>query len=523
MKVHIHHLQALFVSFIFIFPLSFANALHLEMTSPQIYPNLSTQAFRGLIIQRDILKSVRLSQLPSLGVNFTQVLLPSNSFHFGNSTEMENYILVLLNSGIGTLGVDIFFESNRWKIYNTDLSFAWFLSIIQKYIGNTQSEVSVTSLFLLLKVRYLGTATEEMSFNTTTMNGLNHDIEANINNNKILSPQQQDTNQTWPTLNNFLYSSSQRLVIFNAGDDTYTNTVFRGNNTFVFTNEAMNYLHIPDQSEISIEFPVPSNLNFPVVASDNYNETSIRDVLYNGYTPLISNPDLIQIPYFLNSSLIWGWKKNQPSETYALDPFASDTNKISSFACASLQYDYTTNSSYWEVNDCYQKLPILCHNAVSNEWYIPTMQKAQFFSITSDNDQVSSNYGCPEGYLFNLPTTPLAISELNYAFSKQYEEDQKNFYFKKGTNNSIWIDLNSVSASNCWVVGGSHAICPYAKYVTSRNFVKMVLPLACCIGALLLMVIMLKFRKLPIQNNRRRWKRIVKESEKNAAADGVPS
>ncbi|KAL6946863.1 hypothetical protein ACO0QE_001715 [Hanseniaspora vineae] len=523
MKYLSHHFQALFVFLSCVVSFSFASSLHLESTSPEIYPNLSTQAFRGLIIQRDVLRPVPLSQLPSLGVNFTQVFLPSNNHHFGNSTELENYINVLLNSGIGTLGIDIVYDTDQWNIHNTNIPFAWFLKVIQRYISSTQSEVSVTSLFLILKVRYLDTVVEQVSFNATTLNTLNHDIEANINVNKIFRPQQQGANQTWPILNNFLYSSSQRLVIFSANKDSYTNKVLGGNKTFVFTSEAINYMDVPDKSEINIEHPVSSDLNFPIVASDNYNETSIKDVLYNGYMPLISNTNLTEIPILLNSTLLWGWKKGQPSETYALDPFARDNNKISSFACASLQYDYETNSSFWKVSDCYQKLPILCHNADDNEWFIPTKHKIQFFSVTSDNEQVSNNHGCPDGYLFNIPTTPLAISQLNYAFSKQYEEDQASFYFANGTNNSVWIDLNSISASNCWVVGGSHAICPYAKYVTARNFVKMVLPLACCIGALLLIVILLKFRKLPIQNNRRRWRRIVKESEKNAAADGVPS
>lgn len=160
----------------------------------------------------------------------------------------------------------------------------------------------------------------------------------------------------------------------------------------------------------------------------------------------------------------------------------------------------------WRVDNCYNSNIGLCrYKNTAFKWLVRS-NKATYFDF--DSYQGSK---CPDQYTFNIPRTPLEQRSLiSYLKNASFPDTQ------------IWIDLNSISVSNCWVSGGPYASCPYEKVISRRNFVKMMVPASVCSFALLCIVVYLSVLKVPIYDNRKNWRRVINKISKSEL-EGVPS
>ncbi|SSD58812.1 uncharacterized protein SCODWIG_00573 [Saccharomycodes ludwigii] len=481
------------------------------------WPNMTDTLKTGLLSQRDLLRSVPIDQIPRLGVNLSQLLSP-NEYYFDNDSDKLNYTLRLLSVGVRALGIDLVYSlrEENWYLQNTNISFFQILSLINQFSQSMTSSINVD--FLLILLNFPDNNNKTLTTTTTNSNNitsasytqklsdLDNQIIQFFNYTQLFT--QNDYNGTWPTLDDFLFNISKKLLFISPTKG------IQFNNT-IFPYEYIQYL--PNNKSSDFICPVNNHTSFHILADNQYDNTTIKNMIYCGYSPLIGNTNLQDVTALLNTSLLWSWKDNEPIDvvTSGHVPLqVKDRDTLEAYACASLQF--SNGESWWIVDNCYAKQHILCGKDDSNMWAIGK-DSIKFFDVKSDkNTPGESHYGCPTDYSFAVPNTPLKIRSVNI-FLTEYT------YNKSLDSLTVWIDLNSIIARNCWVIGAADANCPYTKYVSSRSFVAMIVPLASVTAALLATVIFLKVQRLAIQDNRKNWRKIIKATEKNEPGDGVPS
>lgn len=249
----------------------------------------------------------------------------------------------------------------------------------------------------------------------------------------------------------------------------------------------------------------------PSIATDFAMPSSVESVLpvYNSSNQVISE--------FILSSF-WSWAPDQPNPpaendtgpTSASDPgeelgdegSPDQSNGVTNFAfqCVALYPDG------WHVANCYQRYNYACQNSTEpNDWIIPFNTKKNYFEGYKDS--------CPTGYNFTLPTTPIE----NLSLMQKMNLVNATY--------PVWIDLNDITVSGCFVSGGPYAHCPYQRTFTGSKLIGMIAPSFFVAVFLFFLMIAEKFFVSPIQTNRKRtWKKkIVKYYEKNGDYEGVPS
>lgn len=256
---------------------------------------------------------------------------------------------------------------------------------------------------------------------------------------------------------------------------------------------------------------------FDYVIDSNYHQftqESVQDFLRCGLLPIfnatsyiVGNKNILDVgdvfttftPY-----LFWSWRAGQPhiSNNSSSNNLSKDHDED---AGASFRCVVITNDG-WKVDDCYEKYSIACQNKTEpNDWYIPPGDKQTYFDVSRGD--------CPDGYNFSLPRLSTEMLSLMSAVKKQ------------NVDYPIWIDLNDITISNCFVSGGPYAQCPYQKTVTTTRFVRMIAPASVvCIIVLIAVFLEKLLRTNHIQSNRKRyWKKALAEYYSKNDYEGVPS
>lgn len=478
------------------------------------WPYLSPQVSVGIRSQRDIMTNVSIDQLPTIGVELNKVL----SGKSGNETEFLQQIRTLLSVGVQTFVIDL--EPNNateWLVTNTSVKFTSFLSVLKDYASTSNNNLSANMLVLLLRFskskRNGGALTEILSQANFTS-----DLYNNVGSGFIYSPDDlkndRQSNVTWtingksntggwPTLDHFLYQVRKRLIVA-----TIDNLLNESINTLIFNSSILNY----QTDNTTADCPITSNDRLTTISLEpwrflesDYTPQNIKEFIKCGHSPIISNRydsgNISEIMHLLDSALLWSWNSNQPlHETMR----SSSSTSLSAYNCAVLHYTSSNSSSNWEVANCYDKKPVLCRYMDRAFVWTRTDDEQDYFSIGTDGT-------CPDGYQFTLPRIPFQLQSVeNYLKSIDSPDID------------MWIDLNSISVSDCWVSGGPYASCPYQKVVSKRSFAKMISPVSVFSFALLVMVIYLNWLKTPIQDNRKGWKKVVNSYSKSEF-EGVPS
>lgn len=176
------------------------------------------------------------------------------------------------------------------------------------------------------------------------------------------------------------------------------------------------------------------------------------------------------------------------------------------FRCAILKEDG------WHARSCYLPYNVACKIEKGSD-DSDSSDSSTYWKITENRyDYFAAENACKqefEGYKFSVPNT---AAEQNLLLSNSDYNSTKGCF----------IDMNSVSSSGCWVSGGAQAKCTYQKYISNHIFVQMITPSSIIALLLLVAIISLHFDRVPIQKNRKYWKKVLNEKLQNDY-DGVPS
>ncbi|CCD23981.1 Mtc6p NDAI_0C03210 [Naumovozyma dairenensis CBS 421] len=489
---------------------------------------LSNQQKIALRSQRDIMSNVTIDQLPIIGGDLRHVLFHEN-FIDPNITENDNttntrYLTTfidLLSTGMQGFIIDIEQKNNSWVISNTSLPFGTFLNTLQIFIHTTNNNLVANMLVMFLRLPNGTIIQSTDALQRYPQLNLTYLFDQTIQSSSIYTPLDLATDRSggnawdthgrsmedgWPTFGTFIYSHRKRMIIIELTDILKsTDLPYSFNRTILHYDTKNSTFECPNTESALNDI---STLHWRFLNSV-FTPNDIGEYVSCGISPIISNNysnSTIRNIAKLFQSTIWSWGPNQPIYTRIEHGTVTKNDTLQAYNCALLKYYSTNDSITWEVANCYRNERGLCrYKDRSFIWHV-TEDEDTYFEF--DNFKGSK---CPDDYTFSLPRTPL-------------EERALLLYLKNRTINDIdiWIDINSVSVSNCWVNGGPYATCPYQKAVSTRNFVKMLTPPSVISFALLALVFYLSILPLPIHDNRKNWRRISNKVSKSEA-EGVPS
>ncbi|CAB4254888.1 similar to Saccharomyces cerevisiae YHR151C MTC6 Protein of unknown function [Maudiozyma barnettii] len=537
------------------------------------WPEISIQEQNAIRSERDIQNNITIDQLPYVGVNLQSVLFNNQTTQEVsqidtttslNGTDTLNNFSSLLNQGIGSFILDVENKNRTWYILDSDIQVKDFLSTLDSFLDQSNNNLSANIILFMLRVHVNvsdndATVTEDDKtiiqgiLNHTTLNstirkdvslefdesekkkGNSSDtqpanlnltvlIEQNLNTKYIYKPSDllADNNLTalssistisssavplqWPTLEQFLYAKLNRIVI------TELSTMLNNSmNPYVFPNTILHLdkynstLGCPTNTE---EFRNISSIQWRLLeAPFDYN--GIQHYMHCGLSPIITNSfsilNITTITPLINRGIIWSWKKNEPRLSNSRLLMGKDS--MQAYNCAMLKFTASNGSAYFQVDNCYSTRTMVCKNNVDPFTWTLSEDRHKYFTYYNDDDDMF----CPENYTFSLPITQLEQRSLDLYLDSL---DTPSF--------NLWINLNSIAVSNCWLIGDKSYMCPYTRSVSKRNFVSMLVPVVVIAAALLVCVLYLSLLGVPIHDNRKNWRKVVNKISKSEM-EGVPS
>lgn len=252
-----------------------------------------------------------------------------------------------------------------------------------------------------------------------------------------------------------------------------------------------------------------------------FNNVTFPAMIQCGYSPILNNLEYHftdeptdDVGTIINAVIpmsFWSWSQNGDT---GLDNSTADEGPQGSGEPLSHEDDRTQEaykcvaltSDGWSVANCYQPYPYACQNISSpNDWIVQREEKQYFDAHKMGN--------CPEGYTFGTPSLSIELLALTYAAVKD------------GVEFPIWIDINDITVTNCFVTNGPYAECPYQRTVSTRALAGLLAPSA-VVAVFVLSLVFLEniIRNNPIQSNRKRfWKKRLNEYYEKNDYEGVPS
>ena len=494
------------------------------------WPSISVQRQNAIRSQRDIMRNVTIDQIPYVGVDLRRVLFNHESINrinevneqYGSKLSTVNEtdafldnLTSLFNTGLQTMVLDLEIRNNTWMIVETNLTFQQYLTTLKSFLIESHYDLSANIQILLLNIQSGTNMTVNSNFNTTT--NMTYLFDSYLDSNYIFTPKDFLSYQyanfsitkipRWPTVQEFLFTNNYRLII-----SELTSHLNLTENPYIFPRETLHYetaystLSCP-QNDSEINQMEKISWRF---LNSQFTPTNITKSIDCGLSPIISNlydiSNITAVVKLIIPSIVWTWANNEPRLSNSKLLMGKDS--IKTYNCAKIRYLSSNSTLTWFVGDCYSKLSGLCKKANSNNvWYVTTSEMS-FFHFDGDVDSA-----CPDGYNFSLPITPLESLSLIYYLN--------NSNFSSYDEKEFWINLNSISVSNCWVIG-ENTLCPYRSEVSSRNFLQMILPISIVSFLLLVAVFYLSLLTIPIHDNRKNWRTIVNQVSKSEF-EGVPS
>lgn len=201
---------------------------------------------------------------------------------------------------------------------------------------------------------------------------------------------------------------------------------------------------------------------------------------------------------------LWSFAPDQPSpvdsvslvDTTSNISFAADTRNLT--RCIQLDWDG------WKVANCNNLQRIACrHPSNTLDWQLSKTPKLFFDAFLQ--------HVCPDRYAVNTP---------------RLAQEQLALLNAVGRANAllpVWIDLNDIVKSGCFVLGGPYQQCPYYHVVNVKDLVGMLAPSA-SVALFVLVLVWLEraFHQNPIVAHRKNyWKKRIAEEQKLLEPEGV--
>lgn len=548
------------------------------------WPTMNNQTFIARRTERDIGKPIPIDNVTSYGVDLNTQIFDVQGYASYSLFDIG----VMLGVGVQIYFVDFYWNEYtlKWQLCpgpipnnftdsldsvadfywkNRKLSCEPGLTITQlmqqfnKYMGQTNSVQEANSLQLVVRLKTIGIKQTNLSENSIYNYSMTPNYQ-NIGNNTLSNsitplgnfiftpldlemysvvqesnPYNTPYNDTskFPTLDTYLLTLAKRILInvveddltkspnsYNTTDDDTSNIFFPDTNITNIVEQNSNALLYNCQNAIQGGTNLLNYGNFNYVLdsnSDAFENSTFKDYLRCGYMPIFSaNKDLVlgnlSIGEKLNDFIPWGywsWAVDQPMSEqaiYALN-YNNDgddgpqQNSSVAYKCVSLHQDG------FKVDNCYQEYPYACKDTENPaNWYVDSKIKKRYFDSYKDD-------ACKPGYELSIPrlaTDALLLIRVMADSNIDYP---------------VWIDLNDITVTECFVTGGPYAECPYFQVYTRSKLIKQLAPSFTIAGLIIILVFMEKFFRInPIQTNRKTyWKRVINEYNDKNAFEGVPA
>lgn len=502
-----------------------------------------SSAFRS---QRDISANVSISQVTMGCVSLSKAFFQED----GYVTELLQDIQQTLVAGLQTLVVDLYWNEGLRKFqlcpvpfandpdyftnttvtyYEQDgtsvkcqvgLSLNVLLNAVEEYLMASDTNLNGNIVALLFNLHSIGMGRPYDDSLIGNVNDTLSVVASNTFGPKLYTPDLLRNDRAagvtvssigpdsngYPPLQYFLFEEKRRILGAVWQNNLPSNTSYDLNSdssTIFNSSYFKSFSPFEDVTISNFTKQAMSSWRFMYDSQDEwFTVDTLAEAVHNGYSPLLNHsaPDSNDFLTLYNVSL-WSWAPNQPLAEADARQLASETDSSLSqaaFRCAVLNHE-----AQWVVSNCYDGYLIACQGLELFDWQI-TNTSYSYFDASDACAQLEGNY------TFGVPHTALEQRFLTDSMVQQ------------NLNDSIWIDMNSVAVSDCWVSGGPYASCPYQKVSSPRNFAHMIAPASAVVLILILMMFLLRFRKVPVQKNRKQWRRIEREKTEGEF-EGVPS
>lgn len=357
----------------------------------------------------------------------------------------------------------------------------------------------------------------------------------------------------YPGRDTFLFKLLCRLMIYilevpaPTGQNSYNFTTFEDQLFFRAKNNSSFYPLVVLLNDTDVVDSLTEPFNYPYnssyfsniahqthfrLAFDSNEHPFTTEILSEfakgGFTPVINSSSNATGTYspgpLFNDTLVlmlmnetipysfWAWEYGQPAlslngsdlslrDTRDDNPeWAVYTDSQNAYRCV------IATSSGWLVENCYNQFRYACKSTTDPFLWTLSEKIETYFSSSTVDD-------CPEGFSFGVPY--LAIEQ----FSLITLLNSSNVLYP------VWVDMNDIYLSGCFVTGGPYAECPNQKIIDTRNFVKSVAPTFVVSLVIIILIFFHNiFRRVPIQGNRaRHWKKAISQYYKENDFEGVPS
>ncbi|ODQ66630.1 hypothetical protein NADFUDRAFT_82392 [Nadsonia fulvescens var. elongata DSM 6958] len=556
--------------------------LNLTTTWPSLQPNILT----GRRAQRDISWNVSIDQLVYFHASLTSVVFRENGYIWDSISSIRDLLnvgvqgLIIdaywnegnsnwqlcpdtypLNLTSGT-STEIPISSMGKVVCDNNITLIDILSEVSSYISVTDTDLETNIIQLHFNLHSLNstlTPSKSENITSTTKTSLPSILSPSSNiytdfidpfqslilaleNNlpdRIYTPEdlysdRQDGFLTYnssglsdvgyPLQHHFLIEAKKRVLAYLNVGDTFANSSYHNTEETakIFFNSPSNFStkNIDDTTWecLSLSPGFLSSVNSTGALSwrtvsdsplDSFTYNQVNLLSCCGLSPLLNHsPSNITDLIPLVSNSLWSWAPGEPAScqttfnnNYKNTSISGENTNISAYNCAIL------NSSGWNVENCYKEHYPLCRKGeLAYEWIVGT-QKVNYFNAENS---------CPDGTSFSIPRTALQNMAAKISIMNTAKENNDD----KGL--PVWIDMNSISVSDCWVSGGTSAICPYRVISRNRDALVLLTVTGAVIFVILLIGFLLNLDKVPIKKNRHKWRKLINKFSENEY-EGVPS
>ncbi|KAI0464309.1 Maintenance of telomere capping protein 6 [Komagataella kurtzmanii] len=513
-----------------------------------IWPPLSVDNEVALRSQRDVSYNVSVDQLVDVGVRLSTVIFERDTYTQPYLNRVDN----LLNASVGNILIDAYWDEGgfNWQLcpapfsanvtpiadgstilqlewdnkqYTCDrrLDLASIFTRINEHIRASARSVSLNLITIYMSLHSIGTQNPTPVSQPGT---LSRPLVRSIDQVQILTPASlrvaQLSNSTYqglefdpngyPILGELLQSRGIRVIPIILENNMYEDTSYeleRDSNLYFIQNSTINVTQT-NTADTKLTDLTTNITNWTIADSQALLSESFRLVMETEEDPfsLESYTNHISHGYssFLNRKYneseirqfavnrLWSWKNSYlPQVSVPLLGDQDDSNSANeTLQCASF-----SNLS-WIISSCDEPRQVACRN--SSYWL-------QWTVTSTLSNYYGATEACPVGSFFDVPRTPL---------------DSMTLQREIPLNSSVWIDLNTLDSGGCWISGGAEAECPYHRVTLVSLYVEILTPSSVVSIVLIAIVVLLHFVRIPIQKNRKYWRKLqdnIKDS------DGIPS
>ncbi|CAI8508244.1 unnamed protein product [Pichia kudriavzevii] len=449
------------------------------------------------------------------------------------------------------------------------------VNTLSDYILATNNNLNFNTLFLLLRLNAISFPTN-VTVPASLINSGVQDLSIIAQIPNVALPYLIDTTKL-PSLEYLLSKTRSRLFpIIIENKTPFNETDLPVSDDQLFVSSTIESLNSPDDTNVlDISFthfsrsnctrledgPNPNLISFSYDSSYlPFNLSTYRESIICGHNPIISTPfkNLVDISVFLEFSL-WSWAPLQPTpilfdelsdpglvynitvirswldgnnnlsttpDIGSESPFVSSWGDVNSANSSGSDTSSNSNLNVNDGNDDDNNSDNSYINrcaVLSRVGWVATSCERSFRTICQNTRNLSDYWISQEkkSYVRSIKTCEQLDGDYTMVLPKTYFEQSHLIEMMPKDQLFLWINLNSMSTENCWVVGLT-ATCPYQEVVSRHIFAQMISPSAAMAWMLITIFILFQFRRLPVHKNRKHWKKLLNEKLKGDL-DGVPS